>query len=145
MLIVDPERRFTVDQCLKHPWLNANAPAVNDSTGGLVDGIGGLEVNRRAPVRERTLLASLNSVSIAAEIDGGNKGASIKVFSKNKHKAKAPQEAGPAHHRAPEEFMEMGGKGDQQLFDDDTGSIYPSADIAAKQKAADKPNGKETK
>ncbi|KAL6895594.1 SMAD/FHA protein kinase [Trichoderma longibrachiatum] len=145
MLIVDPERRFTVDQCLKHPWLNANAPAVNDSTGGLVDGIGGLEVNRRAPVRERTLLASLNSVSIAAEIDGGNKGAPIKVFSKNKHKAKAPQEAGPAHHRAPEEFMEMGGKGDQQLFDDDTGSIYPSADIAAKQKAADKPNGKETK
>ncbi|KAL7818162.1 SMAD/FHA protein kinase [Trichoderma aethiopicum] len=142
MLIVDPERRFTVDQCLKHPWLNANAPAVNDSTGGLVDGIGGLEVNRRAPVRERTLLASLNSVSIAAEIDGGNKGAPIKVFSKNKHKAKAPQEAGPAHHRAPEEFMEMGGKGDQQLFDDDTGSIYPSADIAAKQKAADKPNGK---
>ncbi|EGR50235.1 SMAD/FHA protein kinase [Trichoderma reesei QM6a] len=143
MLIVDPERRFTVDQCLKHPWLNANAPAVNDSTGGLVDGIGGLEVNRRAPVRERTLLASVNSVSIAAEIDGGNKGTPIKVFSKNKHKANVPHEAGPAHHRAPEEFMEMGGKGDQQLFDDDTGSIYPSADIAAKKKEADKqPNGK---
>ncbi|KAL6868459.1 SMAD/FHA protein kinase [Trichoderma novae-zelandiae] len=144
MLIVDPERRFTVDQCLQHPWLNANTPAVNDSTGGLVDGIGGLEVNRRAPVRERTLLASLNSVSIAAELDGGNKGAPIKVFAKNKnkHKARVAHEAGPAHQRAPEEFMEMGGKGDQQLFDEDTGSIYPSADIATKKKEADKPNGK---
>lgn len=143
MLIVDPERRYTVDQCLKHPWLTAGAPAVNDSTGGLVGGIEGLEVNRRAPVRERTLLATLNSVSIAAEIDGGSKGTPIKVFSKNKHRtANAPHEAGPAHQRAPDEFMEMGGKGDQQLFGDDTGSIYPVGDIATKKKAAGKPNGK---
>lgn len=143
MLIVDPERRYTIDQCLKHPWLTSAAPAVNDSTGGLVGGIEGLEVNRRAPVRERTLLATLNSVSIAAELDGGSKGTPIKVFSKNKHRmANAPLEAGPAHQRAPEEFIAMGGKGDQQLFGDDTGSIYPTGDIAAKKKAAGKPNGK---
>lgn len=142
MLIVDPERRYTIDQCLKHPWLTASAPAVNDSTGGLVGGIEGLEVNRRAPVRERTLLASLNSVSIAAQIDGGSKGTPIKVFSKNKHRiAHATHEAGPAHQRAPEEFIEMGGKGDQQLFGDDDDSIYPTGDIAAKKTQA-KPNGK---
>lgn len=142
MLIVDPERRYTVDQCLKHPWLVSGAPAVNDSTGGLVGGIEGLEVNRRAPVRERTLLSSLNSVSITARLDGGNDGSPIKVFSKNKHRAvNASQEAGPAHQRAPEEFIEMGGKGDQVLFGEDETSIYPTGDIAAK-KADGKPNGK---
>lgn len=143
MLIVDPERRFTIDQCLKHPWLVSGAPAVNDSTGGLVGGIEGLEVNRRAPVRERTLLASLNSVSITAQLDGGTKGTPIKVFSKNKHRAaNASQEAGPAHQRAPEEFIEMGGKGDQLLFGDDASSIYPTGDITSKKKAGGKPNGK---
>lgn len=142
MLIVDPERRYTIDQCLKHPWLVSGAPAVNDSTGGLVGGIEGLEVNRRAPVRERTLLSSLNSVSITAQLDGGNKGTPIKVFSKNKHRnVNASQEAGPAHQRAPEEFIEMGGKGDQILFGEDASSIYPAGDIAAK-KAGGKPNGK---
>lgn len=106
-------------------------------------GIEGLEMNRRAPVRERTLLATLNSVSIAAELDGGSKGTPIKVFSKNKHRiANASHETGPAHQRAPEEFIEMGGKGDQQLFGDDTGSIYPVGDITAKKKAAGKANGK---
>ncbi|KAL7798046.1 kinase-like domain-containing protein [Trichoderma ceciliae] len=143
MLIVDPERRYNIDQCLKHPWLTSGAPAVNDSTGGLVGGIEGLEVNRRAPVRERTLLATLNSVSIATPLDGGSKGTPIKVFAKNKHRiANASHEAGPAHQRAPEEFIEMGGKGDQQLFGDDASSIYTAGDIARKKKAEGKPNGK---
>lgn len=136
MLVTDPDRRFTIDQCLKHPWLTQQSAGVNDSTGGLVGGIAGLEVNRRAPVRERTLLSSLNSVQVTAQVAvEGNKDP-VKVFSKNKHRiTNAPKEAGPAHARAPAEFIDMGGAGDQQLFGDDTGSIYPTSDtIKAKHR-----------
>jgi serine/threonine-protein kinase Chk2 len=135
MLVVDPERRFTIDQCLSHPWLNAGAPAVNDSTNGLVGGIAGLEMSRRAPVRERTLLASLNSIEITREVQAGKDKPPVKVFAKNKHKNKnIAKEAGPAHQRAPGEFMEMGGKGDQPLFTDDVSSIYPEGENATKIK-----------
>ena len=135
MLIVDPERRFTIDQCLNHPWLAQTAPPVGDSTGGLVGGIAGLEVGRRAPVRERTLLSSLNSVSVAAQIAAGNNKNPVKVFSKNKHRVtNAGREAGPAEQRGPTEFVALGGKGDQVLFTDDNESVYPTADTTAKMK-----------
>jgi serine/threonine-protein kinase Chk2 len=129
MLIVDAEKRFTIDQCLAHPWLNATAPNVNDSTGGLVGGIAGLEVNRRAPARERTLLSSLNTVQVTAQLEVGKNKNPVKVFSKNKTRVNnAPKEAGPAHHRAANEFMELGGKGDQELYPNEDASIYPAAE-----------------
>lgn len=136
MLIVDPEKRFTVDQCLAHPWLTQSPMNVNDSTGGLVGGIASLEVNRRAPMRERTLLASINSISVTAQVAAGNSKTPVKVFSKNKGRlTNVPKEEAPSHYRAPEEFMGLGGKGDQQLFGDDEQSNYPSGDKKAKGKA----------
>lgn len=129
MLIVDAEKRFTIDQCLAHPWLNATAPSVNDSTGGLVGGIAGLEVNRRAPARERTLLSSLNTVQVTAQVEVGKNKNPVKVFSKNKARvSNAPREAGPASNRAPAEFMELGGRGDQELYPNEDASIYPTSD-----------------
>ncbi|KAK7226059.1 hypothetical protein V2G26_014062 [Clonostachys chloroleuca] len=140
MLVVDPEKRYTIDQCLAHPWLTQKAPAVNDSTGGLVGGIAGLEVNRRAPARERTLLSTLNSVDVVTtQVDASGSQDPVKVFSKNKNRViNAPKEAGPAHQRDPAEFAELGGKGDQQLFGDDNGSIYPAKDVVAKSPARQK-------
>ncbi|OAA33781.1 checkpoint kinase 2-like protein [Moelleriella libera RCEF 2490] len=133
MLIVDPERRFTVDQCLVHPWLTQNAPGVNDSTGGLVGGIAGLEVNRRAPARERTLLATLNTVQVTAHVAIGDDKSPVKVYAKNQQRiTNAAKEHGPDHQRAPGEFMGMGGKGDQQLFGDDNSSIYTSGEAVGK-------------
>ncbi|KAJ4144780.1 hypothetical protein LMH87_003650 [Akanthomyces muscarius] len=102
MLIVDPEKRFTVDQCLAHPWLTQQPMSVNDSTGGLVGGIAGLEVNRRTAKRERTLLCHYNQVFV------NPKDRVINV----------PREQAPSEQRAPAEFMEMGGKGDQVLYPD---------------------------
>lgn len=147
MLVVDPEKRFTIDQCLSHPWLTQATPGVNDSTGGLVGAIAGLEVNRRAPARERTLLSTLNSVEVEAKVTIDKNKNPVKVFSKNKSRiTNAPKEAGPAEHRAPKEFMEMGGKGDQQLFGNDDTSIYPGNDTIAepakKQKQKPKANGR---
>lgn len=137
MLIVDPERRFTIDQCLAHPWLNQSTPGVNDSTNGLVGGLAGLEVNRRAPVRERTLLSSLNSVQVAAQLEVGRNKNPVKVFAKNKGRVTncSTKESGPASQRAAAEFMEMGGKGDQELFGEDDSSIYPTGDVASKSKS----------
>lgn len=142
MLIVDPEKRFTIDQCLSHPWLSQTMPGVNDSTGGLVGGLAGLEVNRRAPARERTLLSSLNTVEVTAQLQVGKNKTPVKVFSKNKGRVtNVPKESGPASQRVPDEFMELGGKGDQSLYGDDNASVYPAGDTVVAKKAG-KPNGR---
>ena len=145
MLIVDPERRYTIDQCLSHPWLVNSNPGVNDSTGGLVGGLAGLEVNRRAPVRERTLLSSLNSIQVTAEIPAQDDRSRVKVFAKNsRHVTNARGEAAPDSNRPAQEFMEMGGKGDQELFGEDSTSIYPSQGTTAAKtkKGKGKANGR---
>jgi serine/threonine-protein kinase CHEK2 len=135
MLVVDPERRFTIDQCLSHPWLTQSMPGVNDSTGGLVGGIAGLDVNRRGVHRERTLLSSLNSVQVTARVPVGNSQPPVAIFSKNRHKPNpGKKEIGPAHERDAGEFVAMGGKGDQELFGNDSNSVYSKADIAAAKK-----------
>ena len=54
--------------------------------------------------------------------DGDEGGVSV---GKGKEKENAhAQEEDPAANRAPEEFMAMGGKGDQRLFNDDSSSRY---------------------
>jgi serine/threonine-protein kinase Chk2 len=135
MLVVDPEKRFTVDQCLAHPWLTEKAPGVNDSTNGLVSGIAGLEMSRRAPFRERTLISSINTYRVAERVPAGAGKPDVKVYAKNTKAAMgAPptpkKEMRPDDNRDPGEFMEMGGKGDQELFGNDGGSRYPTKDIA---------------
>jgi len=146
MLVVDPEKRFTVDQCLNHPWLTHNLPGVNDSTGGLVGGMSTLEVTRRGVTRERTLLSSLNSVQIAAKVAGGGDKGPVKVFSKNRHHNlvnTGRKELEPAHARDAGEFMELGGRGDQELYATEENSIYSKADIAnANRGKGNKPKGR---
>jgi serine/threonine-protein kinase Chk2 len=142
MLVVDPERRYTVDECLAHPWLTQKPPGVNDSTNGLVSGIAGLEMSRRGIVRERTLLASINTVHVTDRVPAGAGKPDVKVYSKNpvgKTAAGMPppnkKEVRPDENRDPAEFMELGGKGDQVLYDESAeGSRYPNQDIVVKAK-----------
>ncbi|KAI1142742.1 Pkinase-domain-containing protein [Hypoxylon sp. FL0543] len=153
MLVVDPEKRYTVDQCLAHPWITQKPIGVNDSTDGLVAGIGGLEVQRRGAVRERTLLSSINSVQVANKVPPSpeSKKGTVKVFAKNpaadENKA-TPAEPRPADQRGTKEFMEMGGKGDQELFANDSMSFYSKTEAVAakgnkaKGKGKAKTNGK---
>ncbi|PQK12558.1 hypothetical protein BB8028_0003g11750 [Beauveria bassiana] len=120
MLVVDPAKRFTVEQCLTHPWLTQQPMSVNDSTGGLVGGIAGLEVNRRTTKRERTLLCHYNQVLVPEHVTAGNAKTPVKVFVSPKDRIiNIPREQAPSGQRAPAEFMEMGGKGDQVLYSDD--------------------------
>lgn len=119
MLVVDPEKRFTVDQCLTHPWFTQQPMSVNDSTGGLVGGIAGLEVNRRAAKRERTLLCHYNQVLIPEHVTAGNAKNPVKVFNPKDRVINIPREQAPSEQRAPAEFMRMGGKGDEVLYPDD--------------------------
>ncbi|KAI8962690.1 checkpoint kinase 2-like protein [Daldinia sp. FL1419] len=153
MLVVEPEKRFTVDQCLAHPWITQKTLGVNDSTDGLVAGIGGLEMQRRSAARERTLLSSINSVQIANKVPlspNANK-SPAKVFAKNpaaEQNDAPPKEPRPADQRGTKEFMEMGGKGDQELFGNDATSFYSKSEAAAakgnkaKGKGKGKGNGK---
>lgn len=147
MLVVEPEKRFTVDQCLQHPWLTQKMPAVADSTDGLVDGIGGLEMHRRGVVRERTLLSSINSVHVSPKAPAGpNSKQPVKVYAKNPTAdAKAgPAEPRPDHERAPDEFVQMGGKGDQQLFEDDANTFYTASEATAAKAGKSSGKGKGT-
>ncbi|ORY65922.1 kinase-like domain-containing protein [Pseudomassariella vexata] len=150
MLVVDPEKRFAIDQCLEHPWITQKLPGVNDSTDGLVAGIGGLDVHRRGITRERTLLSSVNEVHLARQLPLGpqqdGKGP-LKVYAKNPSVESGTNvtriEARPADQRDAREFMEMGGKGDQELFGNDGSSFYSKAEAAAaKGKAKVKTKGK---
>ena len=135
MLVVDAEKRFTIDQCLSHPWMTAGVPGVNDSTDGLVGGLAGLEVNRRGVARERTLLSSINTIEVT-KISGGQNHDQVKVFTKNAKPVKG-KETRPADNRNPEEFAEFGGKGDPTLFGNEA-SNYTKKDVAAMKKAKGK-------
>ncbi|CAJ2501087.1 Uu.00g039400.m01.CDS01 [Anthostomella pinea] len=137
MLVVEPDKRYSVDQCLAHPWITQKGPAVADSTDGLVAGVGGLEMHRRGILRERTLLSSINLVTVQRKVPlGSDHKGPLKVFSKNP----TLMEPHPDGQRNTMEFMEMGGKGDQELFGDDSTSIYTKSEAAAAM--GSKPNGK---
>jgi serine/threonine-protein kinase Chk2 len=102
-------------------------------------------------VRERTLLSSINDVKIERVIETQPDQPPVKVFDKNagprfqtqrpagqgktKDKGKnghfeQTAEQGPAAARDPKEFMEMGGKGDEVLFEQNE-SIYPGESLKA--------------
>lgn len=165
MLTVDTEKRYTIDDCLNHPWTTCKPINVHDSTDGLVGGIADLDFSKRKLARERTLLSSINDIKVARVIEVQPEKDAVKVYAKNQHadgqetklnglhkdiqvKAngepkslsnapqldkdvviskpdvkqaqKAPYD--PAAERKVEEFIEMGGRGDQILFEGE--SIY---------------------
>jgi serine/threonine protein kinase len=72
MLVIDRDARFTVDQCLAHPWMNAE-----DGADRLVHRIAELGVSRRGVARERTLLSASLDLGIAQE-------STVKAFKKKK-------------------------------------------------------------
>ncbi|CAL3962145.1 unnamed protein product [Diplocarpon coronariae] len=147
MLTVDVKKRYTIDDCLEHPWTRQKQINLKDSTDGLVGGIENLDFSKRKLARERTLLSSINDVKITRVIDVESSKDSVKVYVKNPESKypenrinnSAPettsdgipksiqgppkQEETPADARDPNEFMALGGKGDQELFGDE-GSIY---------------------
>ena len=147
MLTVDVDQRITIDECLEHSWTTGSEINPNDSTDGLTGGIQNLDFKHRKPVRERTLLASINDVKISRVVAEPNEHEQpIKIFEKNpgkpipSNKNQAVhvgngangqdkenfrgKEANPSDKRKPEEFIGLGGKGDVPLFGDDTSSIY---------------------
>jgi len=146
---VDLEKRYTIDDCLNHPWTSQKGLNPNDSTDGLVGGIANLDFTKRKVARERTLLSSINDVKITRVIELQPDKDPVRIYVKNpnskstqnrvnksvatntngvpKSKPGAPkQEETPSANRDPAEFMEIGGKGDEVLFGDED-SKYPDA------------------
>lgn len=138
MLAVEVEKRFTIHQCLNHPWMTQKLINPNDSTDGLVGSVANLDFSTRKFARERTLLGSLNDAKVARMIEIQPNKDPVKVYVKNRSENKVntavnkrsggaakglpdgpKKEDTPSHNRAPEEFMGLGGKGDQSLFDSD--------------------------
>ena len=156
MLTVDVNQRITIDECLEHPWIR-NVGFINpaDSTDGLTGAMSTLDFTRRKVQRERTLLANINDIKISkiVNVDGMmmqgqpervHSPAHVKVWEKNPagknirlSPARGKQENGtgptkeehPAAHRQQEEFMQVGGKGDMQLFADDIASRYHPEEV----------------
>lgn len=129
MLTVDVESRITIEECLEHPWTTQGGVInPNDSTDGLTGAIANLDFTKRKIKRERTMLSSINEVKVTRVIPTGEGQVPLKVFEKNGAQSKSKskmlkdkdivEESQPAEKRDPREFIEMGGKGDQTLFDD---------------------------
>lgn len=155
MLTVDVDKRYTIDQCLEHPWTIQKEVNVNDSTDGIVGELANLDFSKRKPVRERTLLSSINDVKVTRVIELQPDKDPVKVYIKNpgsqnkvnksvvtdsrgtpKSKPGAPKkEPSPSHERNPNEFMGLGGKGDQELFANDADSNYSRKDQGKKKRA----------
>lgn len=154
MLTVDVEKRITIDECLEHPWTTQHTLSVTDSTDGLTGALAGLDFSKRKPHRERTLLSSINDVKVDRVIEPQDDfGASqpVKVFDKNagpnwvissqqaaqlkkkkgQGRVEKTMELTPDRNRDPAEFVEMGGKGDEVLFDEEGASRYPDKTMRA--------------
>ena len=143
MLTVDVDARITIDQCLEHPWTTQAEINPNDSTDGLTGAIAGLDFSKRKIYRERTLLSSINDIKVSRVIEGGEGQQAVKVYEKNKDLSKngaktltQQKEDTPAANRNPDEFIQMGGKGDQQLYEAEDRSIYPDQTVAPAVKEA---------
>lgn len=158
MLTVDVNKRFTIDDCLQHPWTTQTMPNPNDSTDGLVGGIAGLDFFKRKVARERTLLCSINDVKITKVIEISDK-VPVRVYVKNPNSKSLANrvnnsqvvtnsngipkalpgppktEVTPSKNGDPNVFMGLGGKGDQELFGYDGESNY------SKDEALEKSNG----
>jgi serine/threonine-protein kinase Chk2 len=129
MLTVNVEERISIDDCLEHPWTTQGNINVNDSTDGLTGAISKLDFSKRKLQRERTLLSEINDIKVARVIEGAEGQGAVKVYEKNASqkvpKLQMVQEVRPDHERAPKEFIEMGGKGDETLYsEEDGGSRY---------------------
>ena len=151
MLTVDVEKRITVEECLEHPWTTQRTISLTDSTDGLTGALSNLDFTRRKPQRERTLLSSINDVKIEKVISTQPDQEPVKVYEKkpapqvltpetNGKKTGTQQatgrventiEPGPDAARDPKEFMEMGGKGDEVLYEQTGGSVYPNTTVRA--------------
>ncbi len=144
MLTVDVNQRITIDECLEHPWITQKHINPADSTDGLTGAMGSLDFSKRKFARERTLLSDLNEVKVSKIVEwSGDKQAPVKVFDKNPdgkrvHQPIKPatnghvarkQEEMPAANVQADVFMQTGGKGDPQLFDNDKASRYEADEV----------------
>lgn len=150
MLEVDVQKRFTVDECLEHPWVTLRLPnpaASIDSTDGITGAMGNLDFAKRKVARERTLLSTINDVKLARVVEIADEQAPVKIFEKNRdgkqeHESPAPNGIGskanghpphkeptPAANRPAEVFMGLGGKGDPPLFGHDGASRYDADEV----------------
>lgn len=142
MLTVDVDKRITIDECLDHPWISLREVKPTDSTDGLTGAMDQLDFSKRKIARERTLLSDLNDVKISKVVEWRDNKAPVKVYEKNLEGKKVhnppksnanghvgPKEELPAAHQQADVFMEMGGKGDPQLFENDKGSRYERDEV----------------
>lgn len=147
MLTVDPEKRITIDECLEHPWTTGQdmGPTGESilSTDGLLAGrMGQLDFSKRKPVRERTLLSTLNDVHVSKIIEADSPSKAklppVLVFAKNKDGPQSQVQRNgddaAETNEVPEatagasgvRFLAMGENGDGQLFtEDESHSRYP--------------------
>ncbi|KAI9765817.1 MAG: hypothetical protein M1840_007099 [Geoglossum simile] len=148
MLNINMDDRLTIEECLQHPWVTQNYdsssrhPDVNpnDSIDGLTPAMSNLDFSKRKVIRTRTLISDFNKVTVSKEIDGVTDKPAVKIFQKNTENKlnkspvkmelakKCVKEHTPAALRAPEEFIRMGGKGDEVLFDGED-SKYESSEM----------------
>lgn len=125
MLTVDVDKRITVDECLQHPWLTGKYTSISDSTDSLTGALGQLGFSRRKVQRERTLLSSINNIRFSERQEGSS--IPVKVFHQNRAGKRVHSRPGKVHQQReapsgrdqdPEDFVNLGVRGDPVLFEE---------------------------
>jgi serine/threonine-protein kinase Chk2 len=129
MLTVDPEKRYTIDECLEHSWMQnktTSFSATLDTDDNLFGRLSSLNLSKRKVVRERTLLSSINDVKDIRVIEVAphmtlvkehtknlNSEATISLGGINRTRASADNQIEPPARlfRAPEDLGPQGSSG----------------------------------
>lgn len=135
MLQRDPERRITVDEALRHPWLMEAAPA--DSCGNLSEAIESLKFTRRMVTHQRTLLAeapglanpaSQNPNKVKVQVHQPGNG----VISRPGNSPHSPDNL-DAQTKA---FVNLGGKAvDETLYGDSFYNVAENGEVSSEEES----------
>lgn len=122
MIEVDPTKRVTVGNALKHAWVTGGAFNPAESCDSLVGALETMGLKRTKAIRERTLLADRHvgppSGRLPVTIHQGNAGKGKK---KEVEKPEVRQGNPSGMAAGTKAFMHVGGKGgDETLYPDDS-------------------------
>ncbi|GAW22554.1 hypothetical protein ANO14919_120940 [Xylariales sp. No.14919] len=99
MLVVDPVKRFTVGQCMAHPWMTESYSGVLPTPSRRGSRAEGHEALRRGMARERTLLSTINDLDLKDVFDGFDQ-------TSPPQKEKGTEVLGPSMVEEPEELQD---------------------------------------
>jgi len=134
MLQLNPEKRITVDEALRHPWLRELGPA--DSCGNLSEAIESLNFTRRKVTQQRTLLAEAPGLANPASQNPSKVKVHVHQTANDgvaESRGKGKPDSLDAQTKA---FVNLGGKaGDETLYGDSFYNVPDDGEVSSEEES----------